>query len=378
MAEVAASTTNKAVNQNRLPTHILELDGFRALAVWMVIFDHMVDGWTLPKEAVAWMPKLLWQLVSHGWLGVDLFFILSGFLITGILLDSRGKPDYFRNFYGRRALRILPLYLTCIVIMYLCYGGPYFLLSLLFLANFAPAFGISTPHGPGVFWSLAIEEHFYLVWPLAVRLLTRNVLLATAIGIIIGSPLLRWWAMHAGLEFTGIYQFSFYRFDGLALGACLAMWARSQYFNRRGAWILVAVLLTTVAVVTVVTIPYGVFGTGSPMGVALRSTQAQFLFASMVSLALVYRGTVFTSPLRWGFALLSAQLSYCLYLIHLSVGDLYYWFLHRFGVHELDLWGPAGALGVRFVVIVSASFALAWLSQKFLEAPFMKLRKYFA
>ncbi len=377
---VTIGSAPQATNDNgkRLSGHVLELDGFRAIAVWLVLFDHMVDGWPLPKQAVSWIPALPWQIISHGWLGVDLFFVLSGFLITGILLDSRGGENYFRNFYGRRALRIIPLYFTCIAIMYLGYGGSYFLLSLLFLANFAPAFNVATPHGPGVFWSLSIEEHFYLLWPLAVRFLNRKALLIVAITIVVGSPVLRWWAMGQGLSFGGIYQYSFYRSDGLALGACLAMWARSRFFTKQGAFIVAGTLIGSIGIATVLALPYGVFGSGSQMGVALRSTQAQFLFASAVAVALTFRNTLFTAPLRWRFAVLSAKLSYCLYLIHLSVGDLYYWLLTKFNVHELELWSPVEALFIRSVVIIGVSFVLAALSQKYLEAPFMKLRKYFA
>lgn len=357
---------------------MLELDGFRALAVWMVLFDHMVDGWRLPPESTVWMPRILWQFVAHGWLGVDLFFVLSGFLITGILYDSRNESYYFKNFYGRRALRIIPLYFTCIAIMYVCYGGPYFSLALLFIANFAPAFGVATPHGPGVFWSLSIEEHFYLVWPFAVRLLGSRALLALAITIVVGSPVLRWLAVGAGISAEGVYQFSQFRLDGLALGACLALWARSRHAHRRGSLVLAISLLSAIAVVTLATLHLSVLGTGTRMGVALRSTQAQFLFATSVALALAFRGSKVTAPLRCKFALLSARLSYCIYLIHLSVGDFYYWTLRQFNVDQFAVWGPVGALAMRSVVIIGASFALSALSQRFLEAPFMKLRRHFA
>ncbi len=343
----------------------------------MVVLGHMVDGWPLPREATAWMPGVLSQVISHGWLGVDLFFILSGFLITGILSDSRREPSFFKNFYGRRALRILPLYFVCIAIMYACYGGSYFLVAALFAANFAPAFGVSTPHGPGVFWSLSIEEHFYFVWPVAVRLLERRALLVLAIAIVVGSPILRWFAVTSGVSSMGVYQYSQYRFDGLALGACLAIWARSSYANRRGAAILVATLLATITVATLGTLHLGVLESGTPMGVALRSTQAQFLFASAVVVALTLRGSMLTAPLRSGFARFSAGLSYCIYLIHLSIGDLYYWSLGRLGVEELPMFGAVGALAVRSAVIIGVTLALAMLSQKYLEAPFMKLRKHF-
>jgi peptidoglycan/LPS O-acetylase OafA/YrhL len=87
----------------------------------MVLIHHLFYGW--PTPALAWLPRVLRSAIEHGWLGVDLFFVLAGFLITGILIDSRESEHYFRNFYTRRVLRIVPLYLTCIVIMYFGYPG---------------------------------------------------------------------------------------------------------------------------------------------------------------------------------------------------------------------------------------------------------------
>jgi peptidoglycan/LPS O-acetylase OafA/YrhL len=100
-------------------SRVLELDGFRAAAVLMVLIMHLFYGW--PTPALSWLPGFVRGLIGHGWLGVDLFFILFGFLITGILIDSRESEHYFRNFYTRRVLRIVPLYLTCILIMYFGY-----------------------------------------------------------------------------------------------------------------------------------------------------------------------------------------------------------------------------------------------------------------
>ena len=114
-----------------------------------------------------------------GWTGVDLFFVLSGFLITGILLDSKPRTSYYRRFYVRRALRILPIYFAVLVLLtiltrtgVLQRAVPWSFLgiSVLFLVNFATLFRISAPYG--VLWSLAVEEHFYLMWPTAVRKLS--------------------------------------------------------------------------------------------------------------------------------------------------------------------------------------------------------------
>jgi len=326
------------------------------------------------------MPRVLKETISHGWLGVDLFFILSGFLITGILIDSRGTHRYFRNFYVRRILRIVPLYWTCIFVMFLAYRGfaAYFGLSLLFLANFSHYFHVSEPHGPGVFWSLSIEEHFYLVWPLLVNLLSRTALLALSLATVLGTPILRgacaYWGMDPELE---IYAYSFFRFDGLALGAILAIWVRSRYYNRKSAWWLACALAGSSLLVTAVGLPYGIMQTKTVASSALRYTQAQFFFAAAIALALAYRGNVLTSLLRARFVKVIATLSYCMYLIHLALGDLYYWVLRSIQFDELAHFGAMGALAVRWLVLGTATFGLAALSKKFLEDPFLRLKRYF-
>ena len=326
------------------------------------------------------MPRVLKEIISHGWLGVDLFFILSGFLITGILIDSRGTQRYFRNFYVRRILRIVPLYWTCIFVMFLAYRGfaAYFGLSLLFLANFNHYFHVSEPHGPGVFWSLSIEEHFYLVWPLLVNLLSRTALLALSLATVFGTPILRgmcaYWGMDPELE---IYAYSFFRFDGLALGAILAIWVRSRYYNRESAWWLACALAGSSLLVTVVGLPYGIMQSKTVASSAFRYTQAQFFFAATMALSLAYRGSVLTSLLRSSFAKVTANLSYCMYLIHLALGDLYYWVLRSIQFDELAHFGAVGALAVRWLVLGTATFGLAALSKKFLEDPFLRLKRYF-
>lgn len=360
---------------------ILELDGFRALAVSMVIFEHMVDGWPLPSSATAWMPSALRFVLAHGWLGVDLFFVLSGFLITGILVGERDDPRYLENFYGRRALRILPLVVVCIFIWWLTYAHPYgryLLLALIFCANLDVIFHVPTPHGPGVLWSLAVEEHFYLLWPLAVRLMTRPSLLAAAIAIVVLSPPARWLAVSYGISADHVYQFSWYRFDGLAVGAILAIWVRSAYFTRRHVWIIVAGWLFLIGLASAVTIPYGVLQAKTAAAEALRYTQAQGLFAGAMALAIAYRGSIFLSPLRSNVAQTIAKLSYCLYLVHLSLGDLYYWTLGRLGIDDTDALGGTGALVMRAMIIICVSVVIAALSQRYLEGPFMSLRGRFA
>jgi peptidoglycan/LPS O-acetylase OafA/YrhL len=373
-----ATVNNRASADDSTSSRVLELDGFRAIAVLMVLVHHLFYGW--PTPALSRLPGFIRAALGRGWLGVDLFFVLSGFLITGILIDSRGSEHYFRNFYTRRVLRIVPLYLTCILIMYLGYrdAGPYFRLSLLYLANFAYFFHVKTPHGPGVFWSLAVEEHFYLVWPLVVRLFSGFWLLGFTALIVLGTPILRGVCAYAGMnpEFE-IYPYSFFRFDGLALGAMLAIWVRSRYYSRSSAWILAGVLLGTSCLILVVGRPYGIMGSKTVAGTAFHYTQAEFVFAGLMALALVYRGSKFTAFLRWRPARITADLSYCIYLIHLTVGDFYYRLLHAMKFDDVARLGPVRSLLLRIVVLVTATFGLAALSKRYLENPFLRLKRYF-
>ncbi len=362
------------------PDRILELDGFRALAVWMVFVSHMLKGWPNSRADSAWMPRWLFLILDHGWLGVDLFFILSGLLITGILIDTRDGPRYFSKFYARRSLRILPLYLTCIVLMNWGHPGygSYFLVCLLFLQNFVFGFGIATPHGPGVFWSLAVEEHFYLIWPLLVRFVSRRAVLFSALTIVLLTPILRGIYTGKGYDIDGqIYVYSWFHFDGLAWGAVLAIWLRSKFFSRAMAHRLALGFGGALLLITMLGYPYGILQGQTVASGALRYTQAQCFFAALMVLSLAYSGSVYTALLWHPFALFSAGLSYCIYLIHVVMGEVYYWGLNRFGVDEVANFGLPGSMLARTVAVFCLSIGVAWLSQRYLEAPFLRLKRYF-
>ena len=378
LSEQVAVKDERAPSGAHAPARIYELDGFRATAVLAVLFHHLFYGWNTP--ALSSVPGVVRAVLSRGWLGVDLFFVLSGFLITGILLDAKSSGHYFRNFYTRRVLRIVPLYLACILLMYLCYPdkGAYFRLSLLYLANFAYYFHVPKPHGPGVFWSLAIEEHFYLLWPLVVRLLNRFWLLGLTLVLVVASPILRGYCAHAGMDPSlQIYPYSFFRFDNLALGALLALWTRSDFYTRSGAWKLSGVLIGSACLIMVVGLPYGIADARTVAASALHFTQAGFVFAGLMALSLAYRGSRATAFLRCRAVRVTADLSYCIYLIHLTLGDLYYRLLRSIKFNDVARLGAVGSLGVRILVVGTATFLLAALSKKYLEDPFLRLKRYF-
>jgi peptidoglycan/LPS O-acetylase OafA/YrhL len=360
----------------RLDGRIPELDGIRAIAIWMVLLMHGLYGYPNPPGALDFLPHSIAEILGHGWLGVDLFFLLSGFLITGILLDTKDGPRYFKNFYIRRFLRIMPLYFTVVILWSFFYRGygRYFLLSSVFGANLAHLFGVHVPHGPSVLWSLAVEEHFYLLWPAIVILLDRRRLLFLCGVIMVASPVLRAVYAAQGMNPEVIYDLSWFRFDGLATGAALAIWARSKYFERTAARRIAVGALCALAMMSIVGARFGLFGTKTVVAVALRYTQAYLSFGALFVLVLAYRGTRWTAFLRNRFMQLSGALSYCLYLIHLSLGDGYRYLISH---QHVVRFGPTTAVLVRCAFILSVSFGIAMLSRKYLEEPFLALKDRF-
>jgi len=318
--------------------------------------------------------------LRHCWLGVDLFFVLSGFLITGILLDTREHPAYFKNFYARRFLRILPLYFCCIVVMSFQYpgSGSYFLVSVLFLANLAGLFGVAVPHGPGVFWSLAVEEHFYLLWPVLNRVLHRRMFALLAILLVVLTSVARIiFAAHGLNTNEEVYLYSWFRFDGLALGALLAMWVRSPHCSRRTTLLLAAGLAGACLLITIGGLPFHIMSSGTPAAAGLRSTQAQFVFAAAIAASLALQGHRLTSILGSSFMRLSGDLSYCIYLVHLTVGDAYDPLMRYLHINAQAHVGETWAAICKMVFLVAVSFGIAAISKRWFEDPILRLKRHF-
>lgn len=216
--------------------HIPALDGLRGLAILVVMVGHFMAS-VHSTTRVTWVVR---QTTDAGWIGVDLFFVLSGFLITGILLDAKGDRHYFRNFYARRTLRIFPLYygvllLTCVVLPLLFDKPVYRKQGWLwaYAQNVYPLLRhrpFSMPSQLGFqfshFWSLAVEEHFYLVWPLVVLVANRKCLLRIAAGLIVVAAGLRLTFLACDAPWELLYKTTFLRMDALAAGAWVAVAVR--------------------------------------------------------------------------------------------------------------------------------------------------------
>jgi peptidoglycan/LPS O-acetylase OafA/YrhL len=184
---------------------IRQLDGIRALAILLVFAEHSFG-------------------LKMGWTGVDLFFVLSGLLITRILRQDRDTPRYWSRFYLKRAARILPpLFVLFLVCSFFPLRRALWWAFIFFASNFVRVF-FTGIHNPIVItWSLAIEEQFYLLWPFAVRFLTTRQLIRLLIAILIMEPLLRGITAPFTHDYSTIYYLTPFRIDGLALGSLIAL-----------------------------------------------------------------------------------------------------------------------------------------------------------
>jgi peptidoglycan/LPS O-acetylase OafA/YrhL len=341
---------------------IPQLDALRGIAILLVIAHNA----TLHYGTTSYLHPLF----DRGWMGVDLFFVLSGFLISGILLDTKESPNYFKNFYARRVLRIWPLYYCLLAFMFVVLphasasqgvaifakSSPWWAYPF-FLQNFLLPLSTDAAGPLGVTWSLAIEEQFYLVWPIIVRFLSKRQVAILAMVEIAASPFLRYFleAHH-----VHIYANFFCRLDGLMLGAFLAALVRSKDFVRER---YIGLALAVLAVAT-------------PLAVIMDLRRAEwivFTFTSLAAGAIVYLAMFwqqkwFQWPLANRFLLFTGTISYGLFLLHKIA------FAGVDGLHVNSVKHPLLTLGV----IVVGSYVLAITSWNVLEHPFLRLKRFFA
>jgi len=366
------------------------LDGVRGLAVLMVLLVHFVAN-MLPTNSVE---RAIVYVTGYGTYGVDLFFILSGFLITGILYDARDKTYYFRNFYMRRLLRIFPLYYGILALLF--FVAPLIPLlrgaTLDYLVErqaWAWLYGVNiytAIHGEwslsyiSHFWSLAVEEHFYFFWPLVVFLLARRprALIAVTLAVSMCAMLARLIGSLMGLSWFTTGTLIPFRLDGLALGAFLAVAARQP----GGLEWLVGALPRVVAVVGGL-LAASVFWTRlvsrermEAVG-AMRPMLILILLACLLMWAVIAPARSVTSRFfRSRFMVFLGTYSYGLYVYHHFIS--YYLSTNR-TEQELARWlGSHGAaVAMQATLGASASLGVAYLSYEFFERRFLRLKPLF-
>ena len=307
--------------------HLIPLDGLRGLAILLVLLLHFTTDMEIPAGTVAAGVRSAFQI---GWTGVDLFFVLSGFLITGILVDNKGGGRYFSAFYARRALRILPVYFLAVfatfhllprVFQDFDTGGVRTEAAFwLFLTNFTEL-PYQLARTVGHFWSLAIEEQFYLMWPLVVFLSSRTRARRIALLTVMLSPLLRYVALRAGVSGASVYHFTPFRLDGLATGAFIALSMRDPAARAgldRLSRIVGSIALLVAAVL------YGPVHLPEPL-----STQLAFSigFSSLcIGFGALLTRVVLSEPdsrlarvLSWRGLVTLGTYSYAMYLVHVPL-----------------------------------------------------------
>jgi peptidoglycan/LPS O-acetylase OafA/YrhL len=343
-----------------------ELDGVRAIAALMVMFFHFFQLLITNDSTLL----LLKKYAIFGQTGVSLFFVLSGFLITRILLATKETPGYFSNFYIRRALRIFPLYYFALLLFYfivpqltgqemLSGSGPRFYYWT-YLQNFAMTFKWPS-QGPLHFWSLAVEEHFYLFWPLLIYFLSKRHIVTAVVVLAVVSILVRVLLIKNDYP---VFYFTFSRMDELAIGALLAVLELNKKLtpahSKKFILLFALVIIPTVAI----------WVSNQSSGNASLQI-GKFILLSVTYFSLI--GYIITlkeshlikKVLRIKALSYTGKISYGLYVYHpLCYGLFSYFFQTQYFIVNL--------LGSFALVYITAS-----LSYYLFEARFLSLKKYF-
>lgn len=334
-----------------------ELDALRGLAILVVVVYHLY-----PETGTA-----VDYLIHHGWMAVDLFFLLSGYLITGILLGHPHDGHFLRSFYARRALRIWPLYYLAIGVLFVVSLGwpqyPFAYAQLVQYLTFtqeaslywSDATNVYPPLGD--FWSLAVEEQFYLLWPAVVLMVGRRRVIPVAAGLVLLAVAARGYGFHRHLLVS--------RCDALAAGAILAALTAAAPAGRPRTW-LVRGLAATVGGAAVALATYYLW---VDRAIVHRDELLGFvtpMLFGLVGLVICGQGCRVTAPLRVRWLCYLGTISYGLYVYHWTV---YLFFDRVFSTGPADVWTDP--------IKVATAVAIAAASWRYLEFPILALKERF-
>ena len=358
-------------HQNR--SHYPALDGLRGIAILLIVFYHNFG---------------FINYFFFGWLGVDLFFVLSGFLITDILLKTKDSLNYLRNFYVRRVLRIFPLYYLALILFFFIIPviAPnllklnYYLNNQLwfwvYLQNWLFIFHPASNDTAALnhFWSLAVEEQFYLVWPFIILLFkTAKPIIYLLILLLIGVITLRfllWTFQIENLAYFNLYTFS--RIDGICIGSLLAVLRTINYkaVNRYFTFIVFGL-----AALNFVFYFFNKQNQFSYPYLAIAGyTTFAVLFGLLVNEGVERQDTIISKFLSFRLFRFFGMISYSLYVFH--------WPLYLMLSSALSKWANQNIGFIHSslfssIIATALSILLAWLSFHFFEKRFLSLKKRF-
>jgi peptidoglycan/LPS O-acetylase OafA/YrhL len=359
--------------------HIPSLDGLRGVAVLLVFLFHFGR---LPGVAFRW---------NVGWVGVQLFFVLSGYLITRILIEQKKNPlgSYLKIFYWRRSLRIFPLYfgyLLALTILFIIFHQPDDFKSIAgYLFSYSFNFSILTIglHINRLFthlWSLCVEEQFYIIWPFVVYFFSNNQLKRLSVLLIFAIPLFRWW-IYASLKptisdseilGTSIYWFSISNFDAFAIGGAVHF-LKSKFIGLKSlAWVRIAMVFCIVGGGLNYWISKGGLSITS-LGFEIHAIR-NYEFIWGYSLLNLLFAAILWHLVQHGSALLSTRplvfigkISYGIYVFHFPI----------LGIVSRGLSTSNLPDVVTLVISSTATVIIAWLSFHFFESKFLRLKERF-
>jgi peptidoglycan/LPS O-acetylase OafA/YrhL len=365
--------------------HLPALDGIRGLAILIVLILHFGGGAQSSNVVV----RTIGLITRGGWTGVSLFFVLSGFLISGILWDTRNTPGWWRSFYMRRTLRIFPLYYAALLLALLAafiVGTGLQCLSKMwtfafYLQNMPTLQKIvgdmSTPLWLAHFWSLAVEEQFYLLWPfLLTRMKTLRQARYLCLAVFLSSEIFRILVFHFAhlaieQDLDPYKGFLPVRAGELAIGAYLAMCYRDSSWNRVQSW-APAVAMTALGVFIAASIVNHTFWLDGPIGLLIGLPSVSIFFGGLLALSLASGVTNRLATMAWLRWL--GGLSYGIYVYHVLFFGLY----DNLAIWTLKTFAPHASMGLvpplKAMIGLPCSIAIAWLSFHYFEFPFLRRR----
>lgn len=384
-SKVNSALLNLPVAGKQVPA----LDGVRGWAILPVMLYHFTINFKQVPLANS-LDRVILAICGAGWIGVDLFFVLSGFLITGILYDTREQPCYFSAFYARRALRIFPLYYAVLALVFCllpvmseAIGGRMLVLKAnqawfwTYLINWRiAAVGHFNAIPGGYFWSLAVEEQFYLVWPALVLLCGRSIFQLSAFLFAL-AIVLRPFLYALGVTTTALYVMTITHLDGLVVGAMLAVYLRTRTLTDSTLhWFKISAGAALAGVALVFFLERSCYFYTPGAATIVYPLLAVF-FGWILTSALRTDHAPFVRCLVEGSVIRSfGKYSYALYLIHHPIGTL----VERHIFNPVSHTIAGSVLPAMFLYALLCTI-LCWLaaitSWNLYERHFLRLKHYF-
>jgi len=358
-----------------------ELDSLRGVAILLVLFFHGF-GFQFGSAPLPRLAHLFVLATTPGWMGVNLFFVLSGFLITGILVDSRNKPHYYRDFYMRRALRILPTYYALLLLLWILprtgwlehrqISWQFIGLSFIYLSNITILLGV--PMQYGALWTLAVEEHFYLLWPTVVRSLSRKTVAYCALALVFICPALRAIAYRLGYQYGAGYTWLVA--DGLAIGSLLGVLSRGWLADRRRMKQASIICMGAGIALLTIGFPFGILLVRTMLGGVLRITALNLFFVGVLGAALLAGTSDLRWLVRWPVLQFFGRISYGLYLVHMLAFDVTDHLLAQY-VHDpyIAVQGSFSLMCLRFVIAGTLATVISVVSREYFEEWFLRRKE---